>query len=332
MSGMFKALQVFSIDGRIAHRIVETTIEELDPGEVVIENQYSSVNYKDALAATGAGKIIRSFPKIAGIDCAGAVVHSSVADFRVGDSVVVTGHGLGAEHDGGFAEYVRVPAAWVVKLPPSLSCWEAMAIGTAGFTAALAILRMETMGLRPAPEPVVVTGATGGVGSIAVDLLAQRGYRVTAITRKAGEADYLRELGAHEVLALDGLVTGVNPLEKGRWAGAIDNVGGELLAWLIRTTLPWGVITSCGLTGGTEIRTTVMPFILRAVSLLGISAANCPMETRAGVWSSLATDMRPKHLARIATTIALEDLPHTFERLLAGEMKGRAVVRTGSVG
>jgi acrylyl-CoA reductase (NADPH) len=304
----------------------EATVDELSPGDVVIRAAFSSVNYKDALAGTGTGKILRRFPLVGGIDVAGVVDSSTDARFTPGDEVLVTGYDLGVQHDGGYAGLVRVPGDWVVPLPTGLTLFDAMALGTAGFTAALAVHRLEQNGLRPGQGPVVVTGATGGVGSVGVAALARLGYQVTAFTGKDDQHDYLRRLGATAILPRHGLEMGQRPLEKATWAGAIDAVGGETLAWLTRTTNYWGSIASTGLTGGHELHTTVMPFILRGVSLLGVDSVMCPMPIRQDVWRRLATDMKPD-LAAIATTITLDDLPDAFGTLLQGQARGRFVVR-----
>jgi NADPH2:quinone reductase len=322
----FNAYRIFENEGQVSARLVELGIDDLDPGEVLIRNSHSSVNYKDALAATGTGRVVRRFPVIGGVDLAGTVVTSGNPRFREGEAVLVTGYGIGVEHDGGYAEYSRVPADWVVPLPQGMSTAEAMAIGTAGFTAALAILRMEQNGLKPTNSPVVVTGASGGVGSVAVDLLAGLGYEVTAISGKDDQHEYLRHLGASQVLSRHILEMGKKPLEKTLWAGAVDPVGGETLAWLTRTMKQGGTIASCGLTAGVELHTTVMPFILRGVSLLGIDSVQCPMEVRRRVWERLASDMRPRHLKEMTRTIHFEQLPSIFDALLKGEVKGRVVV------
>jgi NADPH2:quinone reductase len=323
----FNAYQISEKEGQVSARLVELGIDDLGPGEVLIRNSHSSVNYKDALAATGTGRVVRRFPVIGGIDVAGTVVTSGDTRFREGDAVLVTGYGMGVEHDGGYAEYSRVPADWVVPLPQGINTADAMAIGTAGFTAALAILRMEQNGLKPANGPVVVTGASGGVGSVAVDLLAGLGYEVTAISGKDDQHEYLRHLGATQVLSRHTLEMGRKPLEKTIWAGAVDPVGGETLAWLTRTMKQHGTIASCGLTAGVELHTTVMPFILRGVSLLGIDSVQCPMELRRRVWERLASDMRPRHLKEMTRTIHFEQLPETFDALLKGAIKGRVVVK-----
>ena len=322
----FKAFRIVNEEGRIHGSIVNATLDELTPGDVVIEARYSSVNYKDALAGTGTGKILRRFPLIGGIDVAGIVASSADSRFRDGDEVLVTGYDLGVAHDGGYAGYVRVPADWVVPLPRGLTLFEAMALGTAGFTAGLSVLRLERNGLRPANGKVVVTGSTGGVGSIAIAALARLGYDVTAITGKDDAHEYLRQLGARDVLSRTTLEMGTRPLEKARWAGAVDAVGGDMLAWLTRTTDHWGGIASTGLTGGVDVHTTVMPFILRGVSLIGIDSATCPMEIRTEVWRRLATDMKPQALQTIVHEISLEGLRDAFSTLLSGAARGRFVV------
>jgi NADPH2:quinone reductase len=323
----FRACVVHDRNGRVDAVIQDIEIDDLAPGDVIIEAHYSSVNYKDALAATGKGRILRHFPLVAGIDVAGVVVQSSSPHCSVGAPVIVTGCGLGESHDGGFSQFVRVPAEWVVPLPAGLSLFDAMALGTAGFTAALAIERMEQNGQHPGQGPVLVSGATGGVGSIAIDLLSGRGYSVTALTGKPGAAAYLERLGATRVLERQSLVTSDRPLLSAEWGGAVDNVGGGVLAWLLQTVGPWGSIATIGMAGGSELHTTVMPMILRGVSMLGITSANCPLERRVRLWDRLANDLRPRHLSEIVTEIIrLEDLPRCFEALLAGNHAGRFVV------
>lgn len=324
----FRALRVHeNTDGTVGAVLQALTLDDLSPGEVIIRSRYSSVNYKDALAATGKGRILRRFPLVAGVDVAGEVTASVDERFREGDQVLVTGCGLGESHDGGFSEVVRVPADWVVPLPPGMTLFDAMMLGTAGFTAALAIDRMEQNGLVPAQGPVVVTGASGGVGSVAIDLLSGRGYEVMALSRKLQATDYLQSLGAAEVLDAKVAAASGKPLEAARWAGAIDNVGGAVLGWLTRSMLPWGSITSIGLAGGAELHTTVMPFILRGVSILGITSANCPMQRRVKIWQRLVTDLQPQHLASIvAGQVTLDELPAVFATLLSGEHRGRYIV------
>lgn len=326
MSEPFRAFRVFEEDGKVQGRVAPATLDELSAGDVVIKAACSSVNYKDALAGTGAGNIIRRFPLVGGIDVAGTVASSSDPRFHDGQAVLVTGFDLGVAHDGGYAGFARVPGDWVVAIPTGLSAWDAMAIGTAGFTAALSIVDMEQNGLTPGQGPVIVTGATGGVGSLAVQMLAARGYQVTALTGKDREHDFLRSLGATDVLSRHGLQMGTRPLEKPLWAGAVDVVGGETLAWLTRTVMYNGCIANSGLTGGTELKTTVLPFILRGVKLLGIDSVMCPMAKRVDVWRRLATDLKPAHLRATVTDIGLDDLPKAFATLLAGAARGRYVV------
>jgi NADPH2:quinone reductase len=318
---------VFDGGGTINGRVVQLTLEDLSEGAVVIKAAFSSVNYKDALAATGAGKIMRRFPLVGGIDVSGTVASSSDARFKAGDEVLVTGYDLGVAHDGGYAEYVRVPADWVVPVPRGLTLSDVMAIGTAGFTAALSVAGLERNGAAPANGPVIVTGATGGVGSMAVQLLAARGYTVTALTGKDAEHDYLRSLGAADVLSRTTLQMGTRPLEKTLWAGAVDPVGGETLAWLTRTMMYNGAIACSGLTGGTDLHTTVLPFILRGTKLLGIDSVMCPMNTRLDVWHRLSTDMKPAALRTMAREISMSGLPDAFKTLLGGAARGRFVVK-----
>jgi len=331
--GAFRAFRIVNENNdneqnRVRGMLTTATLDELSPGDVVIRSVFSSVNYKDALAATGTGKILRRFPLIGGIDVSGIVDSSADPRFAPGDEVLVTGYDLGVAHDGGYAAYVRVPADWVVAVPVGLTLFEAMALGTAGFTAGLAVLRLERNGLTPSQGAVIVTGATGGVGSVAVASLARLGYEVTALTGKKTEHDYLRGLGAATILDRTSLEMGSRPLEKAMWAGAVDAVGGDTLAWLTRTTNYWGGIASTGLTGGVDLRTTVMPFILRGVSLIGVDSVLCPMDVRREVWRRLATDMKPP-LTEIAHTITLDELDSAFATLLAGRARGRHVVRIG---
>lgn len=307
--------------------LTTVSLDDLNAGEVTIRAEYSSVNYKDALAGTGRGQIARRLPLVGGIDVAGTVVESG-GGFSAGDAVLVTGCGLSENHDGGYAEYVRVPADSVIPLPGDLDAFTAMTLGTAGFTAAVALQRLQENGVTPDAGPIVVTGATGGVGSIAVDILSGLGYEIVAVSGKADAEAWLKELGATRVIDRDGLTTKGRPLEKAAWGGAIDNVGGAMLGELLRTTAPWGSIASIGLAGGHELDATVMPFILRGVSLLGISSANCPRDRRERAWARLGSNWKPRHLDAIrAGTVGLDDLGDVFERMLAGETRGRTVVR-----
>jgi NADPH2:quinone reductase len=324
----FKAYRIFSEEGRVVGRMVELALDDLSPGEVVLRTAYSSVNYKDALAATGTGgKIIRKFPLVGGIDAAGTVIASSDARFQPGDEVLCTSYDMGVAHDGGYSQLCRVPADWVLPLPPGLTLYEAMALGTAGYTAGLALELLERNGLAPANGPVLVSGATGGVSSLAISMLAGLGYHVVALTGKEAERAFLREIGAAEILARDAVQMGTRPLEKAQWAAAFDAVGGEILAWLTRTMRQGGLIASYGNAGGIEFRTTVLPFILRGVCLIGVDSAYTPMPLRSKIWQRLAAELKPRHLARIAYTIELEDLPAHFEKMLEARTRGRAVVR-----
>jgi len=323
----FKALLIEEQEGKVGNRFVTMGVDDLDAGEVTIRVAYSSINFKDALAATGSGKIIRRFPCVGGIDLSGIVVDSADARFKPGDQVIATSFDIGVAHHGGYAEMARVPADWVVPLPAGLTLYESMALGTAGFTAALAIVRMEENGLTPEKGSVIVTGATGGVGSLAVDMLAQRGYRVVALTGKESEADYLRSLGAAEVMLRQSLdLSKIRPLDRARWAGAVDNLGGDVLAWIASTMEQGGTIASIGLAASMSLNTTVAPFILRGVSLLGVDSGYIREPYRSGVWQRLATDLRPPHLARMSRSIPFADLPATFDEYIGGRAKGRVVV------
>ena len=327
---VLRAYRIFEENGKSAGRFVELSLDDLDPGEVVIQTHYSSVNYKDALAATGAGKVIRRFPCVGGVDVSGVVASSSDARFKVGDAVLVTGYDMGVAHDGGFAEYVRAPADWVVALPSGLSLFEAMALGTAGFTAALAIHRLEQNELAPEKGKVIVTGATGGVGSLAIQMLAQLGYHVVALTGKDGEHEYLKALGASEILARGDIdVKSTRPLEKAQWAGALDAVGGDTLAWLTRSMQHDGVIASFGNAGGVELHTTVFPFILRGVKLLGVDSAATAMPLRKQIWQRLAGELHPQRFGQFAHTVTFAELPEAFPKMLHGESRGRTVVDFG---
>ncbi len=313
---------------RISGGVTRLAGRPLAADEVAIDLVYSSLNYKDALALTQRGKILRRLPLVPGIDGAGRVRASRDSRFRPGDAVLVTGCGLGEERDGGFSERLTVAGAGVIPLPPGLSLREAMILGTAGFSAALALQRLQDNHLRPDQGPVLVTGASGGVGGLAIALLKRAGYRVTAFTHRRQHADYLRTLGADEILVADAVPLGTRPLESARWAAAIDTLGGETLAWLTRTVMPWGSIACIGLAAGSELHTTVMPFILRGISLLGVSSANCPLPWRQVLWQRLAQEWKPPSLeSLVGKTIGLESLFATAEDLLAGRLHGRVLVR-----
>ena len=326
----FTALRVHRADTGVDARFDTLELGDLSDGDVVIRALWSGVNYKDALAVTGAGRIMRHLPMVAGIDVAGVVTSSSDPRYAPGDPVLVVGCGLSETHDGGFSEVVRVPGEWVVPLPDGLSLRDTMIIGTAGFTAALAVDLMLRNLQSPAAGPVAVTGATGGVGSFAIDLLAGLGFEVHAITGKPGASTYLRELGAAEIVSRHDLDLGTRPLERGRWGGAVDNLGGDLLAWLTRTTRPFGNIASIGLAANPELHTTVMPFILRGVNLLGVNSVLIDRERRLAVWRRLGSDLRPRHLdAVVSQTVDLADLMRVFPPMIEGSVRGRTLVRIG---
>jgi acrylyl-CoA reductase (NADPH) len=303
------------------------SLDDLNPGEVVVKTAYSSVNFKDALAGTGQGKILRRFPLVGGIDVAGHVVASTDPAFREGDAVLVTGSGLSETRDGGYADFARLESKWVVALPAGLSLRESMILGTAGFTAALALLRMEDNRQSPELGPLAVTGATGGVGSLAVAIFAKAGYEVHAVSGKADQAGYLKSLGASTVLGRDALST-TRPLDTARFGGGLDNVGGPMLAALLAQTAPYGNVASAGLAASPELAATVMPFIIRGVSLLGIASAGTARELREEVWRRLAADWKPPSLDAICTReTELAGLPEVFATMLAGASLGRTVVR-----
>jgi NADPH2:quinone reductase len=324
----FRAYRIHRNDGKIAARFDQVTLDDLTPGDVVVRVNYSSINYKDALAATGTAPILRKYPLAGGIDLAGEVVSSADPRYAPGQRVLVTGCGLSETQDGGYSEYSRLQGDWIIPLPPGLTEHDAMRLGTAGFTAALAIHRMEQNGQAPARGPVVVTGATGGVGSLAINMLAGRGYEVVAVSGKPDADEYLRGLGAVRVLRRQEIDLGSKPMEAVQWAGAIDNVGGELLTWLTRTVDFWGNIASIGLAGSHELKTTVMPFILRGVNLLGINSVATPRDVRLAVWERIATDLRPAKLDRIADKlVTFDELPAQFDDYIKGRVTGRTVVR-----
>jgi len=324
----FSAFRIHADRGNYRAGIEQLKLDDLSPGEVVIKVDHSSVNYKDALAGTGKGKILRESPLVGGIDVAGHVVESSDANFKEGDAVLVTGCGLSETRDGGYAEYARLESKWVIALPNGLTLREAMILGTAGFTAGLSLYRMRQNGQVPSMGPIVVTGATGGVGSLAIGILTRAGYEAHAISGKLEHFDDLIALGARQCISRKDLYWGQRPLETSRWAGAIDNVGGEMLAGLTRVIHPYGNIACCGLAADPSLATTVMPFILRGVSLLGIASAGTARDIRDAVWQHLASDWKPAHLDRIATReVGLDQLPAVFDTMLAGGSFGRTVVK-----
>jgi putative YhdH/YhfP family quinone oxidoreductase len=322
----FRAFRIHNDAAGYRSGVEALTLGDLNPGEVVIKTAYSSINYKDALAGTGKGKILRQFPLVGGIDVAGHVVASTDAAFKEGDAVLVTGSGLSETRDGGYAEYARLDARWVIPLPAGLSLREAMILGTAGFTAALGLLRMEDNRQTPALGPLAVTGASGGVGSLALAIYRKAGYEVHAISGKPEHADYLKSLGAHEVLGRDALAT-TKPMDSARFGGGLDNVGGPMLAALLAHTAPYGNVASCGLAASPELHATVMPFIIRGVSLLGVASAGTARDIREKVWRRLAGRWKPDNLDAICTReVGLDGLTEVFSAMLAGQSLGRSVV------
>ncbi len=327
----FRAFRIDRKDGRHQAGFETIVLDQLTAGDVVIKALYSGINYKDALAATGKGDILRKFPLVGGIDVSGVVEKSDVTGFKNGDPVLVCGGGLSETLDGGYADYVRVPSDRVVSLPSTLSLYESMAIGSAGFSAALALDTMQINGQTPKQGPVVVTGSSGGVGSYAIDLFSGLGYQVVAITGKPECRDYLKSLGAAEVLIREDLELGTRALEKGLWGGAVDSVGGDLLAWLTRTVKPRGNIASIGLAAGVNLKTTVFPFILRGINLLGINSVFCPAILRQKIWQRLAGDLRPRHINKIVNhVIPLQQIPDVFQDYLNSAVIGRTVVKIAS--
>lgn len=327
MNNLFKAFRIHSIDGLISRKIDSIRLSDLSIGNVVIKVAYSSINYKDALVSKGLNNIVREWPRISGIDLTGTVVESMDSRFNPGDEVMVNGCGIGIDHDGGHAEYARVNADWVMDLPSGLNLFEAATIGVAGYTAALSLHLMELNGLNPKSGPILVTGATGGAATIAIDILSNRGYEVVAMTGKESEVDFLKSLGAQTIVPrFNPNEEKIKPLEKAQWAGAIDSVGGSTLAYLTRTMLQNGVIAAFGNAGGMELNTSVLPFILRGVRLLGINAAS-PMETRQEIWGKIATTYKPFHLQEIAEIINLDEIGDYMDRSLEGKIRGRTVIK-----
>ncbi len=328
MAETFRAVVVDRQDGRTVWRIEDIPADRLPEGDVLVEVHWSTLNYKDALALTGAGKIIRTFPFVPGIDFSGIVRESADPRWKPGDRVVLTGWGVGERHWGGLAQLARVKGAWLVPLPEGLTLRDAMIVGTAGFTAALCVMALEQMGVKPDQGDVVVTGATGGVGSIAVALLARAGHRVVAVTGKTAEEAFLKELGAAEVMDRRPLAeAGGAPLESQRWAGAVDTVGGTVLANVLKAVKYRGTVAACGLAGGAELHTTVFPFILRGVRLYGIDSVYSPMEERLEAWRRIARDLPVELLRRLSTEVPLEKAPELAPAFLEGKVKGRIVVR-----
>ena len=322
----FAAFRIHNDEAGYRSGVEQVSLDDLAPGEVVIKTAFSSINFKDALAGTGEGKILRRFPLVGGIDVAGHVVASTDPAFKEGDEVLTTGCGLSETRDGGYSTYARLESRWAVRLPNGLSLRESMILGTAGFTAALALLRMVENRQTPDLGPLAVTGATGGVGSLAVDIFSRAGFEVHAISGKPEHADYLASIGASQVLGRDALST-TRPMESARFGGGLDNVGGAMLASLLAQTAPYGNVASAGLAASADLATTVMPFIIRGVSLLGVASAGTARDIRHAVWQHLATDWKPRHLERICTReVPLTDLPTVFPTMLAGGSFGRTLV------
>jgi acrylyl-CoA reductase (NADPH) len=322
----FRALVVDEGSNGRRVELRQLPVADLPAGEVLVRVAYSTLNYKDGLAVTGKGKVLRSSPMAPGIDFAGTVVESAAPAFKPGDEVVLTGWGVGERHWGGFSQLNRVPAEWLVPLPAGLSLRQSMAIGTAGFTAMLCVLAMERHGLRPGERELLVTGAAGGVGSVGVALLAKAGYRVVASTGRMQEADYLRELGASEVIDRATLTAPGKPLERERWAGALDTVGGATLAGIFRAMAYHGVVAACGNAGGTEFTASVFPFILRGVQLVGVESVMVPAPLRAEAWARLARDLDPALIDRMTEVIPLGEVPAASETITSGQVRGRIVV------
>ena len=329
MPTAFQAFVVNKTEEGFTSGFKQLSLDDLPSGNVMIKVAYSSVNYKDGLASIPDGKIVRNYPFVPGIDLAGIVADSNDSRFKAGDEVIATSYELGVSHFGGYSEYARVKADWIVPLPAGLTLKEAMALGTAGFTATLAIHQLEKMGLQPQNGPVLVTGATGGVGSIGINILNSLGYTVAASTGKSSEHDYLKELGASEILSREETSAESNrPFDKERWAGSLDSVGGSTLAYLIRTTKYGGSIAAYGNTGGPNLNITVFPFILRAINLLGIESVNCPMELRDQLWHRLASNYKPRHLLdKIGHEIPFEELPQALAAILKGGIRGRTIIK-----
>lgn len=323
----FKAIRVDKADKGTIAQLTQFDEAELMEGDVTVRVEWSTLNYKDGLALTGKAPVVRRFPMIAGIDFAGTVEASSHPQWKAGDKVVCTGWGMGETHLGAYAEKARVKGDWLVALPQGLSARDAMAIGTAGFTAMLAVLALEKHGLSPKSGPVVVTGAAGGVGSVAIAVLSKLGYHVIASTGRAAEADYLKQLGAAEIIDRNELSGSAKPLAKERWAGGVDSVGSATLANLLSMTKYGGAIAACGLAAGMDLPSSVAPFILRGVCLLGIDSVMCPIEPRKAAWQRLATDLDPTKLAEITKEISLSEVSDWGARILAGQVRGRVVVK-----
>jgi len=326
---IFKAMVVREDkDDRFVRDIEDRHLDDLPEGDVLVNVEYSSLNYKDVLSATGDRGVTKNYPHTPGIDAAGRVVESLSKDFKAGDAVIVTSYDLGMNTHGGFGQYIRVPAEWVVKRPENLSARESMIFGTAGFTAALSVFRLVDYGITPDRGRVVVSGATGGVGSIAVSILAKAGYEVTAVNGVVDEKDFLLEIGAKEVISIEAAIdSSGRPMLKGLWAGGIDTVGGEILATTIKSTKDGGAVTCCGNVGSHDLPLNVYPFILRGVTLMGIDSQNCPMPMRLKVWQKIADEWKLDHLELLTTEVPLEGLNQRIDLILERKHKGRTIVK-----
>jgi putative YhdH/YhfP family quinone oxidoreductase len=325
--GKFRALVTEEIDGKYVSTIKERSVDDLPEGDVLINVKYSSLNFKDALSSIGNKGVTRSYPHTPGIDAAGVVAESASDDFKVGDEVIVTGYDLGMNTDGGYGEYIRVPAGWVVKKPENMTLRETMIYGTAGFTSALSVIKLEKNGVTPEKGSVLVTGATGGVGSVAVAMLAKLGYAVVGVTGKADKADFLKSLGAAEVVGREDVSDdSKRPMLKGLYAGVVDTVGGNILATALKMTAYDGSVTTCGLTQSADLNTTVFPFILRGVSLLGVDSVELPLETKQYTWDRISSDLKLDNIEELAVDVSLEELVDYLPKILKGQTAGRVVV------
>ena len=328
LPNQFKCFRIDQEDDKIVSGLQSTSMDEINPGEVILKTEYSSINYKDALAATGKGKILRTFPLIGGVDVAGEVVDSDDPRFSPGDKVIAACSGLSETNDGGYTEYARISSEAAIELPKQIDTRTAMAIGTAGFAAGLAIFKMKLNKQTPEMGPIVVTGATGGVGSIAIDMLSSSGFETTAITRKKTHDEYLKAIGTTNIVCLEEMEVGERPLEKAQFGGGIDNVGGDLLSWVLRSTVPEGNVASIGLAADFKLPTNVMPFILRGVNLLGVNSTTLPNAIKQEVWDDIASNMSPQKIDQIVTKeVTLEELPDQFQAFIEGSIVGRVLVK-----
>lgn len=328
LPNQFKCFRIDQEDDKIVSGLQSISMDDINPGEITLKTEYSSINYKDALAATGKGKILRSFPLIGGVDVAGEVVESDDPRFDPGDKVIAACSGLSETNDGGYSEYARINSEAAIELPKQMDTRTAMAIGTAGFAAGLAIFKMKLNKQTPEMGPIVVTGATGGVGSIAIDMLSSSGFETTAITRKKTHDEYLKAIGTTNIVCLEEMELGERPLEKAQFGGGIDNVGGDLLSWVLRSTVPEGNVASIGLAADFKLPTNVMPFILRGVNLLGVNSTTLPNAVKQEVWDDIANNMSPQKIDQIVTKeVTLEELPDQFQAFIEGSIVGRVLVK-----